>query len=121
MLHHKPGEYLIFDTSATIEGVFNLKASRVSDGWQWTCMFQVRNSCHEKVIAEANNVVTTQIFGDCQDYINADQQKRQEMKESVGDQSYEFRFKVTKGLADIFNYECIDAFCVAFMNEIEID
>ena len=116
-----PGEYIIFDTSAVIEGIFKLETTRVAGVWQWECMFQVRNCIDEKVTANANNAVTTQILGDCEEYITAHEQKRQEMQEIVCGQSYEFRFKVTKCLWDNFNYECIDAFCVEFINAIEID
>lgn len=121
MAEHQPGECIIFDTSAMIVGVSNIQTSKILGTWQWDCLFEVWNGYDAKVTVTSKNVVTTQIFGDCQEYVSSDAKKRHEIQEKVYGQSYEFRFKVTKCLWDKFNYECVDAFCLEFINELEVD
>ena len=121
MLDHEPGEHIIFDTSGTIAYVTKFQTKRVDGEWHFECLLGVWDGNDSQVCATVNNDVATQIFGNCGEYMSLSQTKQREKRENVFGKQYEFRFKVKKCSWDKYDYECIDAFCVDFINYIDIE
>ena len=115
---HQIGESIVFDTTGEIIAVCSIDVNDVNKIWQ-SCL-KIRHHDDSPIMIDAGHDVTTEIFGDYASYAAMDSDARSKKISSVCGEEFEFLIEATKKSSDTCCFECIDAFCLNFMADIDL-